>query len=80
VIHAATPNVLIDGSRPVPGLHLMKWYKMNIFKQIESELKLIIESKKQTGVFPVDVSAERVEATPPRDAAHGDIRGAGGRY
>jgi arginyl-tRNA synthetase len=51
----------------------MKWYKMNIFKQIESELKLIIESKKQTGVFPVDVSAERVEATPPRDAAHGDI-------
>jgi arginyl-tRNA synthetase len=46
---------------------------MNIFKQIEKELHLIIEQMKSAGKLPSEVVSDKVEATPPRDASHGDI-------
>jgi arginyl-tRNA synthetase len=46
---------------------------MNIFKKIEKELHVIIEQLKVSGELPGEVSSDRVEATPPRDASHGDI-------
>ena len=46
---------------------------MNIFKKIESDLCAVIEQLKADGALPDNVSTEKVEATPPREAAHGDI-------
>ncbi len=46
---------------------------MNIFKKIEKELHLIVEQMKADGKLPGNVVADKVEATPPRDPAHGDI-------
>ncbi len=46
---------------------------MNIFKKIERELHVIVERLKQEGKLPGNVISDKAEATPPRDAAHGDI-------
>ena len=46
---------------------------MNIFKKIEQELHVIIEVLKKEGALPDTVVSTKVEATPPKDAAHGDI-------
>ncbi len=46
---------------------------MNIFKKIEKELHLIVEALKAEGKLPESASTDKVEATPPKDAAHGDI-------
>ena len=46
---------------------------MNIFSKIEKELHVIIEGLKAAGSLPENVVADKVEATPTRDAAHGDI-------
>jgi arginyl-tRNA synthetase len=46
---------------------------VNIFKKIEKELHLIVEQMKADGKLPGNVVADKVEATPPRDPAHGDI-------
>ncbi|MFW0777218.1 MAG: arginine--tRNA ligase [Rickettsiales bacterium] len=42
---------------------------MNIFKEIEQELSEIIHQLPLEG----DISVDKVEATPPRDASHGDV-------
>lgn len=46
---------------------------MNIFKAIESDLRSVIAALKQENALPQSVSVDKIEATPPRDAAHGDI-------
>src|SRR5690242_16519539 len=46
---------------------------MNIFKKIEKEVHVIVEQLKGEGKLPETVTAAKVEATPPREASHGDI-------
>ncbi len=46
---------------------------MNIFKQIEKELHAIIEGLKKQNALPETVTSAKVEATPPKDASHGDV-------
>ncbi len=46
---------------------------MNLFKKLEHDIKAIIGRMKASGALPENVSAEKVEATPPREASHGDI-------
>jgi len=46
---------------------------MNLFKKIEAEICAVIEQLKADGALPQTVSAEKVEVTPPKDAAHGDM-------
>jgi len=46
---------------------------MNIYKKIERELKIIIRQMQDAGALPDGINADKVEATPPREAAHGDI-------
>src|SRR5262245_40453208 len=46
---------------------------MNIFKKIERELHLIVEQLKSDRKLPATMVSDKIEATPPRDAAHGDI-------
>ncbi len=46
---------------------------MNIFKQIEQSIHAIVERLKAEGKLPETVSAAKVEATPSREASHGDI-------
>ncbi len=46
---------------------------MNIFKKIERELHLIVSGLMSQGVLPNNVVANKIEATPPREASHGDI-------
>jgi arginyl-tRNA synthetase len=46
---------------------------MNIFRKIEREIHLIVSQLKSEGKLPQQVVTDKVEATPPRDAAHGDI-------
>ncbi|MDE3060977.1 MAG: arginine--tRNA ligase, partial [Pseudomonadota bacterium] len=46
---------------------------MNIFKKLEKDIYLIVEQLKAEGVFPAGIAADKIEATPPRDAAHGDV-------
>jgi len=46
---------------------------MNIFKQIEKDLRGLIETLKTQGALPDTVLTDKVEATPPRDVSHGDI-------
>ena len=46
---------------------------MNIFKKIERELHLIVSTLKSQGALPESVITTKIEATPPREASHGDI-------
>lgn len=46
---------------------------MNIFKKIERELHLIVNRMKLEGKLPAQVAIEKIEASSPRDASHGDI-------
>ena len=46
---------------------------MNIFKKIERELQLIVAAMKAEGALPEHVVDTKIEATPPREAGHGDI-------
>lgn len=46
---------------------------MNIFKQIEQQVKLQIASLQAEGKLPESLNLDKVEASPPRDAAHGDV-------
>lgn len=46
---------------------------MNLYKKLERELHFIIRQLKEEGKLPDTVSADKVEATPTKDAAHGDI-------
>lgn len=46
---------------------------MNIYKKIERELHLIVKQMVAEGALPDSVNVEKIEATPPRDASHGDI-------
>ncbi|MFO0389980.1 MAG: arginine--tRNA ligase [Alphaproteobacteria bacterium] len=46
---------------------------MNIFKTIEKELHVIIEGLKRQGALPENIISDKVDATPPKDASHGDV-------
>jgi len=46
---------------------------MNIFKKIERELQLIVSQLKSQSALPETVITTKIEATPPREASHGDI-------
>ncbi len=46
---------------------------MNIYRKIENEIRHLVEQLKQVGDLPADVVTDKVEATPTKDAAHGDI-------
>ncbi len=46
---------------------------MNIFKQIERELHVIIEGLKKQNALPENVTAAKVEASQPKEASHGDV-------
>jgi arginyl-tRNA synthetase len=46
---------------------------VNIYKKIERELHVIIETLKAEGKVPAEVDSAKVEATPPRDSAHGEV-------
>jgi arginyl-tRNA synthetase len=46
---------------------------MNIYKKIESEIRGLVEKLKQEGALPDNVVTDKIEATPPKDASHGDI-------
>lgn len=46
---------------------------MSIFKKIEQDLHLIVEQLKADGKLPSTIVTDKIEATPPRDASHGDI-------
>ena len=45
---------------------------MNLFKKTESDIRSIVAQLVKQGALP-EVNADKVEATPPREAAHGDI-------
>ena len=46
---------------------------MNIFKKIERELHLIVNQLQSQGLLLESVTTTKIEATPPREASHGDI-------
>ena len=46
---------------------------MNIFRKIENDVKKIIGQLQSINALPADVNSDKVEATPTRDAAHGDV-------
>lgn len=46
---------------------------MNIFKTIENEIKSIIKKLQEEKRLPETLLLEKIEATPPRDPAHGDV-------
>ena len=46
---------------------------MNVFKKIENDVKNIIVELQNENLLPASVIIDRVEATPTRDAAHGDV-------
>ena len=46
---------------------------MNIFKVIEKKLHAIVEDLKRQGALPQLVATDKIEASPPREASHGDI-------
>ena len=45
---------------------------MNIFKKIENDVKVIVEALQAAGKLPA-ASLDKIEATSPKDASHGDI-------
>lgn len=47
--------------------------KMNIYKEIENKVKLVIAEVQGQGALPADLNTDKVEATPTRDATHGDV-------
>ncbi len=46
---------------------------MNIFKIIENKVKSAVAELQSAGVFPQNINTDKVEAAPPREAAHGDV-------
>ncbi len=46
---------------------------MNIFKKIENDVKSIAFKLQGEGVLPESLNVDKVEATPTRDASHGDV-------
>ena len=46
---------------------------MNLFKKIEKEIHRIIQQKIDGGIYPAGLQFAKVEVTPPREAAHGDM-------
>jgi len=46
---------------------------MNIFRKIENDVKNIIVQLQSVNALPADVNSDKVEATPTRDVAHGDV-------
>ncbi|MEK6746927.1 MAG: arginine--tRNA ligase [Pseudomonadota bacterium] len=46
---------------------------MNIFRKIENDVKNIIDQLQSANALPTDVNSDKVEATPTRDVAHGDV-------
>ena len=46
---------------------------MNIFKQVERQVKAIIGELQAEGKLPPNLSLDKVEAAPPREASHGDV-------
>lgn len=46
---------------------------MNLFKKIETDVRTVVEQLKTEGALSADVSAEKIEATPPRETSHGDV-------
>ena len=61
------------GVYPREGGDGMTRENMNIFKKIEKEIHLIVEQLKAEGKLPENVAVDKIEATPPRDASHGEI-------
>lgn len=47
--------------------------QMNIFKQIENNVKTIITQLQSENLLPESLVTDKVEATPTRDVAHGDV-------
>jgi arginyl-tRNA synthetase len=48
-------------------------HTMNIFADIESRIVAALEALKAEGKLPADLAIVGIEATPPRDASHGDV-------
>jgi arginyl-tRNA synthetase len=46
---------------------------MNLFKKTEIDICAVVEQLKTEGALPQNISTDKVEVTPPRDAAHGDM-------
>lgn len=46
---------------------------MNLFKKIQNDVCSVIEQLKADGALPQSVVTDKVEVTPPRDVAHGDM-------
>ncbi len=46
---------------------------MNIYRKIENEVKNIIGQLQAENALPADINSDKVEATPTRDPAHGDV-------
>ena len=46
---------------------------MNIFAHIEQRIVHALEVLKTQGRLPADLALAKIEATPPRDATHGDV-------
>ena len=46
---------------------------MNIYRDVEQTILAALEALKREGKLPADLSLAGIEATPPRDASHGDI-------
>lgn len=46
---------------------------MDIFKKIENDVKAILVQLQQEKLLPDSINADKVDATPPRDSAHGDV-------
>ena len=46
---------------------------MNIFADIERRIVVALEALKAEGKLPAELELSGIEATPPRDASHGDV-------
>jgi len=46
---------------------------MHIFRKIERELHIVVAQLQAEGKLPEGILASKIEATPPREASHGDI-------
>jgi arginyl-tRNA synthetase len=46
---------------------------MNIYKIIENQIVDLVDGLAAQGLFPANLTLTKIEATPPRDASHGDV-------
>ncbi len=46
---------------------------MNIFKKIEKDVKEVLAQLQSENLLPDSINTDKIDATPPRDPAHGDV-------